>query len=62
MADRIYGVDRGDTEGDVVEQATSPAKDVEVTVDLAVSLDRNDVLIALDQIRNHILSGDWPPA
>lgn len=62
MADRIYGLDRGDTEFDIVEQATSPTKDVEVVVDLAVNLEKSEVLQKLDEIKNHILKGNWPPA
>lgn len=62
MADRIYGLDRGETEFNVVESSSSPAKDVEVVVDLAVGLERSEVLQALDMIKNHIIKGDWPPA
>lgn len=62
MADRFYGLDRGDTEFDVVEQATSPTKDVEVVVDLAVNLEKSEVLQKLEEIKNHIVKGDWPPA
>lgn len=62
MADRFYGLDRGDTEFDIVEQASSPTKDVEVAVDLAVSLEKSEVIRKLDEIKNHIIKGDWPPA
>jgi hypothetical protein len=62
MADRIYGLDRGETEFNVAESSSSPAKDVEVVVDLAVGLEKSEVLLALDMIKNHIIKGDWPPA
>ena len=62
MADRIYGLDRGDTLTDVSEGSSSPTKDVEVVVDLAVNLDKQDVLVALDLIKAHITRGNWPPA
>lgn len=62
MADRFYGLDRGDTEFDVADQLTSPTKDVEIVVDLAVNLERSEVLQLLDMMRNHILNVDWPPA
>ena len=62
MADRIYGLDRGDTEFDVVEQSTSPTKDVEVVIDLAVNLEKSEVIQKLDEIKNHIIKGDWLPA
>lgn len=62
MADRFYGLDRGDTEFDVADQLSSPTKDVEIVVDLAVNLERSEVLQLLDMMRNHILNVDWPPA
>ncbi len=62
MADRFYGLDRGETEFDVTEQATSPTKDVEVAIDLAVNLTKSEVLQKLDEIKNHIVKGDFPPA
>lgn len=61
MADRVYGLDRGE-QGEVSEGAASPGKDVEVVVDLAVNLEKSEVLIILDQIKDHILKGNWPPA
>lgn len=62
MADRIYGLDRGETEFSVVEGAASPTKGVEVVVDLAVGLEKSEVLMLLDMIKNHITKGNWPPA
>ena len=62
MADRFYGLDRGQTEFDVTEQATTPTLDVEVSFDLAVNLKKSEVLLLLDMIRNHIVKGDFPPA
>lgn len=62
MADRIYGLDRGDTEFSVAEDSSSPTKDVEVVVDLAVGLQKSEVLQLLDMIKNHIVKGSWPPA
>lgn len=62
MADRIYGLDRGQTEFSVSEGSSSPTLDVEVVVDLAVGLTKSEVLQALDMIKNHIVKGNWPPA
>lgn len=62
MADRIYGLDRGDSEFSVAEDSSSPTKDVEVVVDLAVDLEKSEVLQLLEMIKNHILKGSWPPA
>lgn len=54
MADRFFGLDRGDDGTQVTEQASSPAKDVEVVVDDAVGLNKKDVRIALERIMNWI--------
>lgn len=62
MADRFYGLDRGETEFDVAEDSSSPTKDVEVVVDLAVDLEKSEVIQKLEEIKNHIIKGDWPPA
>lgn len=62
MADRFYGLNRGDTEFSISEGAASPTKDVEVAIDLAVNLEKSEVLQLLNMIRNHILKGDFPPA
>lgn len=64
MATRRWGLSRGETEFGVTEAvgAAVAADDVEVTVDLAKSLDKNDVLVKLDEIKNYILAHNWPPA
>lgn len=58
MADLFYGLDRGDTEFDIVEQASSPTKDVEVVVDDAVSLTKAEVIQALQMVIAHIVKAD----
>lgn len=64
MATRLYGLSRGETEFEVTEGVGSAvaADSVEVTIDLAVSLEKHEVLKALDMIKNHITKGNWPPA
>lgn len=64
MATRLYGISRGETEFDIVEGVGSAtaADGIELTVDLAVGLEKDEVLRALDMLRNHILKGDWAPA
>lgn len=62
MADIFYGVDRGETEVDVVTSGTSPGKDIEVVVDDAVGLTKEEVIRALRvMIANHILKEDDYP-
>jgi hypothetical protein len=63
MAERFYGLDRGDTEFGVTEgSSTTATTDVEVRVDLASNTTKSEVLILLDMIKNHIIKGNWPPA
>lgn len=74
MATRRYKISPGETEFQVVEEvgAATNSDVIEVTVDLANTLvnegigtrtvTKSEVLIALDQIKNHILKGNWPPA
>jgi hypothetical protein len=64
MADRYYGIDRGE-QGvrNVTEGASSTATtDVEVRVDLAANMQKMEVLLALDTIKEAILQDTWPPA
>jgi hypothetical protein len=63
MADRFYGIDRGE-QGvrNVTEGAASTATtDVEVRVDL-IGMSKMEVLLALDTIKEAILQDTWPPA
>ena len=64
MATRIYKISRGETEFQVAEDVGSAtvSDNIELTVDLAVSLEKNEVLLALDMLKNHIVKGNWPPA
>lgn len=64
MANRYYGIDRGE-QGvrNVTEGASSTATtDVEVRVDLAANMQKMEVLLALDTIKEAILQDTWPPA
>jgi hypothetical protein len=63
MADRFYSLDRGETEFQITEGAATSGEDIEVRFDLSVTgLERDEVLRALEMIRNHIIKGNWPPA
>lgn len=77
MATRRYSISPGQTEFQVLEAvgAATVSGTVEVTVDLANtiikdanttlgtrSITREEVLIALEQIRNHVISKNWTPA
>lgn len=62
MASRYYALDIGQNEYEVAEGATTQSKTVEVAVDLADNATREQVLVALDNIKNYILRDVWPPA
>lgn len=74
MATRRYKISVGETEFQVVEEvgAAVNSDTVELTVDLATTavtdngstraITKNEVLIALEQLENYILSHNWPPA
>lgn len=74
MATRRYKLSVGESEFNVTEEvgAAVNSDTVEVTVELAATavysasgqrqVLKNEVLDALDMIKNHILKGNWPPA
>ncbi|MHB8825151.1 MAG: hypothetical protein ACYC5T_10005 [Thiobacillus sp.] len=64
MATRLYGISRGEVFNQITEGvgAAVAADNVEVTFDLAVGLTREDVVLALQKIINHIEQGNFPPA
>jgi hypothetical protein len=74
MATRRFKVSVGETEFGIVEEvgAATNSDTVELTVDLATTvvndngstrgISKNEVLLALEQIENHIIKSNWPPA
>lgn len=74
MATRRYKVSVGETEFKVVDEvgAANNSDTFEFTVDLAASINddkggtrkptKEEVLLALEQIENYIVSHQWPPA
>jgi len=64
MATRRYGISRGETDQQITEGvgAATASDNIEITVDLAVSLTKEDVLLALRKFESHIMKGNWPPA
>lgn len=62
MADRFYGVNRGEHAEDLSEGAATSGKDVEVRFDLSAGMEKSEVLIALEEIKNYIIKGNYPPA
>lgn len=63
MASEFYGINRGQTEPDVVKGTSTNSTDIEVRVDLTKGLLESEVLFLLETIINKIITNDkWPPA
>ncbi len=62
MASRYYGLNRGQTEFQVTEGASTGSTDIELRVDTGKSLTKNDIILALEYFINIILknaSNTW---
>lgn len=62
MAKHYFGIDRGAKPTTVTSGTGTTNKDIEVTVELTSGADREDVVVALESLRNAILQSKWPPA
>jgi len=65
MATRIYETALGDQHKDVTEDvgsAITAGKAVAVTVDMAVCVDKQQAIEALEKVIDHIHEGVWLPA
>lgn len=74
MATRIYGFPPGSNPGGVIEAVgpTATSAVIALVVDLATNtvsdgsgtriVSKNEVLLALDAIKDYILADTWPPA
>lgn len=63
MATRLYGISRGDR-SEAISETVGPAvtKELELIVDLAPGMTREELLLLLERLSRHILEHDWPPA
>jgi len=62
MAQKYYGLDRGDQGNDVTEGSSSTATtDVEIRIDLAASMSPVEVLAAIENLKNWIIK-NYPSA
>jgi hypothetical protein len=62
MASHFYALDVGENEYQVVDGASTQSKTVEIVVELADNATRDQVLVAIDNIKNYILRDIYPPA
>ena len=64
MATRRYGLSRGEQVQNITEAvgAATAADSMEFTFDLAVGLTKEDVVLGLEKIKQHIINDQFPPA
>ena len=56
MADRFFGLNRGQREFDVTEGASTGSTDIEIRVDTGKSWKKSEILQKLEELKNHILA------
>lgn len=61
MATRYYGLSRGETLTYVAEGSSTTSKTLEVTINDAVGWTKGEVMVALDQIKRHIMERGATP-
>lgn len=62
MATRRYGISRGDGQDAIAEAAgAATVDDIELTLDLAAGMTREEVLLLFDRLSRYILENDYPP-
>lgn len=64
MATRRYGISQGEQSENILEEvgAATVNNSMEFTFDLAVGLTKEDVVLALEKIKHHIINDNFPPA
>lgn len=63
MATRLYGISRGESQEQISETAGAVTTDeLELTIDLAAGMTREEVVVLLDRIARYVLEHDFPPA
>jgi hypothetical protein len=63
MATRLYGISRGARQEQIAETVgATTTDDLELTIDLAAGMTREEVVVLLDRIARYILEHDFPPA
>ena len=62
MATRRYGISRGEGQERIAEAVgAATVDDIELTLDLAAGMTREEVLLLLDRLSRYILENDYPP-
>lgn len=62
MANRFFGANKGQQKTDIVQSSSTQSKSIELNVDLAAGMDKNEVLIKLKELEEYIIENIWPPA
>lgn len=62
MAKHFFGIDKGNKFTSVSDSTSTTSKDIEVTVELTSDATKEQVIVALQNLRDYILQNSWPPA
>jgi len=62
MAKHFFGIDKGNKFTSVTDSTSTTSKDIEVTVELTSDATKEQVIVALQNLRDYILQNSWPPA
>lgn len=62
MAKRYYGLDIGGELAEVSEGSSTTSKGVEISFDITAGVTRQEVLNAIENIKNAIIQDIYPPA
>jgi NACalpha-BTF3-like transcription factor len=62
MAKHFFGINKGNKFTTVTDATSTTSKDIELTVELTSDASREQVIVALQNLRDYILQNSWPPA
>jgi hypothetical protein len=62
MAVQYFGIEKGGKFTTVTQDSSSTGKTIEVAVDLADGASKEQVIVALQNLKDYILQNKWPPA
>jgi hypothetical protein len=62
MAVQYFGIEKGAKFTTVTQDSSTTSKTIELTVDLADGASKEQVIVALQNLKDYILQNKWPPA
>lgn len=62
MAVQYFGIEKGAKFTTVTQDSSTTSKTIELAVDLADGASKEQVIVALQNLKDYILQNKWPPA